>query len=136
MFKFSTKIRVEFYDTDALGVVWHGNYINFLERARCDFLDFVGYDYYQMGKDGFTYPIIKLDIKYIKPAYFKDELEVEVILVEFESFFRLNYIIKNAKTSVKIATASTSQAAVKVGNKTLEFETPLQFQKAFRRILK
>lgn len=129
-------MRVEFYDTDALGVVWHGNYINFLERARCDFLDFVGYDYYKMAQDGFMYPIIKVDVKYIKPARFKDMLEIEVILVEFESFFKLKYVIKNALTHEKIATASTSQAAVKAGCESLEFETPKPFQEAFKKALK
>lgn len=136
MISFTTRLRVEFYDTDAMGVVWHGNYVQFLERARCDLLDFIGYNYYQMGKDGYTYPVTKLDLKYIKPAHFQDEIEVITTLVEFESFLKFKYLLKNAKTGEKLATATTSQATVKVGSSTLDFETPKVLQDAFKKAIK
>ncbi len=136
MIRFKSKVKVEFYDTDAMGVVWHGNYVRFLEKARCDFLNFVGYDYYQMGKDGFMYPIIKLDFKYIRPAYFKDEIEIMVTLVEYESCLKFDYVLTNAKTGVKLAIASTSQACVKMGSSNLEFQTPKSMQDIFKGFIK
>ncbi|MBS9782797.1 MAG: acyl-CoA thioesterase [Arcobacter sp.] len=136
MIEFKTNMKVEFYDTDAMGIVWHGHYVKFLERARCDFLDFVGYDYYKMGQDGYMFPIIKLDLKYIKPARFKDEIQIQVNLLEFESCLKFKYILTNAKTGEKLATASSSQACVKIGNTKLEFQTPKHMQEIFKKVIK
>ena len=40
--------KVEFYDLDPMNVVWHGNYIKYLEAARCDMLSKIGYTYDDM----------------------------------------------------------------------------------------
>ena len=65
--EFRYKTRVEFYDVDSMDVVWHGNYIKYFEAARCAFLREIGYDYANFRDDGFALPVVKLDIKYIKP---------------------------------------------------------------------
>ena len=42
--------KVEFYDVDTMGVVWHGNYIKYMEAVRCVLLDKIGYGYSEMMK--------------------------------------------------------------------------------------
>ena len=64
-----TTIKAQFFDVDSMDVVWHGNYVKYLETARCELLSKIGYDYKKMKMDGFAYPIVKLDIKYIKPIF-------------------------------------------------------------------
>ncbi|MDO5046510.1 acyl-CoA thioesterase [Campylobacter sp.] len=107
-----TVMKAQFFDVDCMNVVWHGNYIKYLETARCELLDEIGYNYEMMKKDGFAFPVVKLEIKYVKPIFFGDEIEVEAILKEFDSFLKFAYIIRDAKTKEKLSVASTSQIAV------------------------
>ena len=51
IFKAETTIKVPFYDNDPMGVVWHGNYVKYLEIARCDTLAKIGYDYMDMKNE-------------------------------------------------------------------------------------
>lgn len=45
----SFEIEVQFFDVDAMHIVWHGNYVKYLETARCAFLSAIGYDYNEMA---------------------------------------------------------------------------------------
>lgn len=116
-------IKVQLYDIDSMNVVWHGNYVRFLEVARNEFLSKIGFGYNDMKDAGYIYPVAKLDLKYIKPAMFDENLEVLVELVNIESFLKLNYTIFNAKGE-KICKASTSQACVKISNLQTQFNAP------------
>ena len=75
-FEAETFITVQFYDLDPMNVVWHGNYIKYLETARCDLLAKIGYDYNDMREDGIAYPVATMDLKFIKPCTFNQKLRV------------------------------------------------------------
>ena len=47
-----SKFKVAFFDVDSMEVMWHGNYVKYLEMARCELLDKLGYNYIAMKKDG------------------------------------------------------------------------------------
>ncbi len=72
-------LRVKFYDTDLMGVVHHSNYIRWFETARVEFLRNVGIDLNEMLNDGILFPIVEVQAKYLNPAKFDDELELEII---------------------------------------------------------
>ena len=103
---------VEFYDVDAMGVVWHGNYVKFCEAARSSFLRDIGYTYIDMKKDGYAYPLVKMDFKFIAPALFNDKITVSMELLEFDTLLKFKYYIFNVKTGQLLCTASTSQACI------------------------
>lgn len=126
-------IKAQFFDVDSMNVVWHGNYIKYLETARCELLDEIGYNYEAMKNDGFAFPIVKLDIKYAKPVFFGDEIEVEAILVEFESFLKFRYIIRNVKTKEKLSVANSSQVAVDMKDMQTCLVLPESIKKAIKR---
>ena len=65
-----TEIEVPFFDVDAMHIVWHGHYVKYLEVARCAFLAEIGYDYNEMGRQGFSWPVVQLNLKYVQPARF------------------------------------------------------------------
>ena len=73
-------IQVPFFDVDPMRIVWHGNYVKYLEVARCAFLDSIGYGYDEMGRRGFSWPIVKMDLKYIRPARFGQTIRVSTTL--------------------------------------------------------
>ena len=72
-------LRVNFYDTDLMGVVHHSNYIRWFETGRVEFLRSFGIDLNEMMNDGILFPIVEIQAKYHSPAKFDDELEHEII---------------------------------------------------------
>lgn len=78
---FSWPVRVYYEDTDAGGVVYHSNYLNFMERARTEWLRALGFEQTTV-KDtlGVIIVIHSLSINFKKPAYFNDMLEVNCVL--------------------------------------------------------
>ena len=49
---------VEFYDVDSMRVVYHGNYVNYMEKGRCALLDKIGFGYHEMEKAGYMFPVV------------------------------------------------------------------------------
>ncbi|RDU73640.1 acyl-CoA thioesterase [Helicobacter aurati] len=104
-------LQTEFFDVDSMGVVWHGNYVKYLESARCRFLESLDCTYTTMRYNGFVLPVVKIDMKYIKPLQFNQKFNVEVGLLEWESFLRFQYVFKNLEGQ-KLFLAHSSQVAV------------------------
>ena len=66
-------------NSDHAGVMWHGNYFNWLEEGRINALSEVGVNYFDLTKRGFDLPLINSSIKYIKPLYLGDKIIIESI---------------------------------------------------------
>lgn len=118
MLKRRYEFKAEFFDADPMGVMWHGNYVKYLEMARCRLLDELNFNYIKMQDNGFTLPIIKMDLKYINPIYFNDDFIVEIRLVECDITLKFNYILLSKDNQI-IAKASTTQVAVTLNKETL-----------------
>jgi acyl-CoA thioester hydrolase len=74
---FSLPIRVYFQDTDAGGVVYHANYLNFMERARTEWMRTHGYSNAGLMKEfGVVFVVRSLKLDYLKPALLDDMLNV------------------------------------------------------------
>jgi acyl-CoA thioester hydrolase len=74
---FSLPVRVYFQDTDAGGVVYHANYLNFMERARTEWLRTHGYSNAGLMKEfGTVFVVRSLKLDYLKPALLDDLLDV------------------------------------------------------------
>ena len=74
---FSLPVRVYFQDTDAGGVVYHANYLNFMERARTEWLRAHGYSNAGMMKEfGVVFVVRSMKLDYLRPALLDDLLEV------------------------------------------------------------
>jgi acyl-CoA thioester hydrolase len=74
---FSLPVRVYFQDTDAGGVVYHASYVNFLERARTEWLRAHGYSNAGLMKEfGVVFVVRSLKLDYLKPALLDDLLDV------------------------------------------------------------
>ena len=75
--EFSLPVRVYYEDTDAGGVVYHANYLRFMERARTEWLRALGFEQDLLAQElGIVFVVASLDIQYRKPARFNDALSV------------------------------------------------------------
>lgn len=123
-FEAETFITVQFYDLDPMNVVWHGNYIKYLETARCDLLSEIGYDYDNMREDGIAYPVATMDLKFMKPCTFNQKLRVVSSVEEIEPCLIIKYMIYDALTGEKLFKAKTMQICVDVHSKESVYSAP------------
>jgi len=78
---FKWGVRIYFEDTDSGGVVYHSNYLKFMERARTEWLRSLNLNQAELKKkDKIMFVVAKVDINYIKPARFNDQLTIETIV--------------------------------------------------------
>jgi len=76
------KVRVWYKHTDQMSICHHSNYICYYEAARSELLRVLGLPFAEVERRGIMMPIIDVNSKYIKPAYFDEELTVRIILKE------------------------------------------------------
>ena len=70
-------VRVYYEDTDMGGVVYHANFLRFIERARSDYVRALGVDQNAMRDTGIVWVVTRIEADYLSPARFEDELTVE-----------------------------------------------------------
>lgn len=112
MIRAEVEIVVPFFDIDVLGIAWHGHYCKYLEIARCALLDSIAYGYNTMRETGYIWPIVDLQLRYVKPVRFEQRLKVMAELVEWEYRMKIKYRISDAESGDVLAKATTIQAAV------------------------
>ena len=72
-------ITVYYEDTDMGGVVYHANFLRFIERARSDYVRRLGVDQNAMRNAGIVWVVTRIEADYLSPARFEDELIVETV---------------------------------------------------------
>ncbi len=82
MNKTVTKVRVRYSETDQMGFVHHGNYAQYFEMGRLEWLRGLGLSYKEMEENGTLLPVYEMKIRYHKPAYYDDILTVTTSLKE------------------------------------------------------
>lgn len=82
---FDLKVRVRYAETDQMGVVYHGNYAQYFEMGRVEWLRNLGLSYAFMEKEGVMLPVVSLTMNYKKPARYDDMLMVRTIFKKQES---------------------------------------------------
>ena len=80
MFTSKTTVRVRYSETDKMGVVYHGNYAQYLEIGRTDALRQIGLTYKSFEDNGIMMPVLSLNCKYLNSAYYDDELTIVTML--------------------------------------------------------
>ena len=132
MKNFSIEIKVRYCETDQMGLVHHGSYINYFEEARIAWISNLGFSYSEMEKSGIILPVSKLNVNYLRPAYFDDDLLICVELAELPtSRLIFNYTIKKEEEVIVTGTTvlaflnKETKKPVKCPDYMLEKVTPL-----------
>ncbi|MFQ3180971.1 MAG: acyl-CoA thioester hydrolase [Polaribacter sp.] len=98
MRKSTTNTRIRYSETDQMGVVYHGNYAQFFEMGRTEWLRSLGVTYKDMEKSGIMLPVISIKFNFIKSALYDDVLTIHTFLKK-EPLVKIefDYEIKNQK---------------------------------------
>lgn len=120
------EIRVSpaFHDLDPMDIVWHGNYVKYLELARCALLKRLSYDVPQMRTSGFAWPIVDMRVKYVGMASYGQDLIVHAEITEWENRLRIDYQIRDAATQRVLTRAHTIQVAYEIATRTMHYVCP------------
>ena len=96
MFKHTSKVKVRYAETDQMGIVYHGNYAQYLEIGRIDWLAALGISYKEMEQKGIALPVVVLNITYFKPAFYDDILSIQTNLIKIpKACIEFDYQIRN-----------------------------------------
>ena len=127
------KIRVRYGETDQMSYVYYGNYAQYFEMGRAEWLRDLGYSYSAMEKDGILLPVLNLNVNYLKPAKYDDLLTLKTILIKkpsvkiefnFEIYNEQNELLTTAYTKLVFLDAKKNRP-VKCPEHLLEKINPL-----------
>ncbi len=100
------KRRVQYYETDMMGVTHHANYIRWMEEARIDFMDELGFPYKSMEAKGILSPVKSLQVNYLKPCTFGDTVEIVTDIRDFNGVvITMSYEMRTGDTLIFTGTS-------------------------------
>lgn len=100
--------KVNYCETDKMGIVHHSNYVRWLEEARIDFLEQINCSLVEIEKHGIVSPVTEVQCSYKTPTVFGDTVRIAVKIQEFKGVrLVLDYEIYNNETNALVLTAKT-----------------------------
>ena len=88
--------RVQYYETDKMGITHHSNYIRWMEEARVDFLDQLGWSYKKLEDEGLASAVTAVDGRYRAATTFGDEIQIRMTVSSLKgAVLTLSYIMTN-----------------------------------------
>lgn len=104
---FDYTLRTRYAETDQMGVVYYGNYPQYLELGRVEWLRAIGLTYKEMEAEGIMMPVVSLQIQYKKPALYDELITIRTKLKDLPSTkIEFDYEILNEKGEL-LSTANT-----------------------------
>ena len=93
------KHKVQYYETDKMGITHHSNYIRWMEEARVNWLEKIGWSFEKLENLGMLSPVVEIKCKYMNSTKFNDLVEIKVILKEYNGVkLIVKYEMINSKT--------------------------------------
>ena len=127
------KSRVLFHDLDMMQVVWHGNYFKYFGEARLALFEQAGLEslYLPDPEARWLYPVVRSEVKHVRPLRFMDEFTVTARLREAKYKLVIDFEIRKQPEGSVCTRATTQQVAVDARDLTLSFSIPEYVRRAF-----
>jgi acyl-CoA thioester hydrolase len=107
------QFRVRYGETDRMGVVYHAEYLAWCEMGRTEYIRSRGMSYADMERRGVPLVVAEASIRYHAPARYDDMIRVSTVLSELGSRgLTFDYVITNAESGQRLASASTTLVAL------------------------
>lgn len=100
MYAHSTTLRIRYAETDQMDIVYYGNYAQFFEVGRAEWIRELGFTYKKMEEMGIRMPVVEMEARFLRPAHYDDLITIKSILKELPedhsiSFFHEVYNEQN-----------------------------------------
>jgi acyl-CoA thioester hydrolase len=110
-----TTLRVRYADTDQMGIVYNGKYLEYFEVGRTELLRSLGFPYVECEKSGFRLPLVEAHCRYMQPAVYDDLIAIESRVQHFNSpRLRIEYSVTRDADGVLLCTGYTVHAFVNI----------------------
>jgi acyl-CoA thioester hydrolase len=108
-----TRLRVRYAETDAMGVVYHSNYVVWMEVGRVELFRSMGVRYRDMERDGVLLAVAEVNCRFLSPARYDDEIIVKASVAEVNKrMIHFEYELRVAEDDRKVATGRTKHIFV------------------------
>ena len=88
--------KIQYYETDKMGVTHHSNYIRFMEEARLYFMASNGFDISKIEEIGIISPVIGVECEYKNTSTYPDILNIDAQVIEYNGFkLKIQYVMTN-----------------------------------------
>lgn len=112
--------KVHYHETDKMGITHHSNYIKWMEEARIDYLDQLGYGYAKLEEDGIVSPVLSVECQYKKSTTFDDEVKIHVYVEAFRGVtLVIGYVMTDSRTGDVVLTGRTTHCFIGTDGKPL-----------------
>jgi acyl-CoA thioester hydrolase len=109
----TSTIRVRYAETDQMGIAHHAEYLAWFEVGRTDLLRECGMTYRELEADGVRLPVIEASVRYLKPVFYDDVLQVRTELTALGGArMGFSYEVRREGTEGPLATGATAHATV------------------------
>lgn len=118
--------KINYYETDRMGVVHHSNYIRFLEEARCSMLDEMGIPYSYLEEQGIMIPVLGVNCSFKQHVTFDDIIVITPFIKDFNGVrLTVGYNVINKSTNSTVLTGETKHCFTDMNLK------PIRLHKSF-----
>lgn len=106
--KFIFERKINYYETDRMGVVHHSNYIRYMEEARCQWLESAKMPFSNLEENNITIPVLEVSCQYKNHVTFEDTIIIELYIKEYSGVrMTVGYEIKDKKTGKIVLVGET-----------------------------
>lgn len=129
--------KVQYYETDRMGITHHSNYIRWMEEARLEFMEEIGIGYDKMESSGIISPVIRVTCDYKNTTTFPDKINITLSIKSYNSVkLVLGYEMKNTKTKDIVATGESQHCFLNGEGRPVILRRELpEFDKTLRELL-
>ena len=100
--------KINYYETDGMGIVHHSDYIRFLEEARCFWLDNCGMPYADFERQGISIPVLAVNCEYKHHVAYDDTILIKVFVKEYNGVrMTIGYDVRDKNTGNTVIIAET-----------------------------
>jgi acyl-CoA thioester hydrolase len=96
--------KVQYYETDKMGITHHSNYIRWMEEARVDMLEKIDFGYDKLEAAGIISPVVGIECEYKESTRFAENIEIDVKITSYTGVrYTIEYEMRNAETNNLVA---------------------------------
>ncbi len=91
MYTHSTTLRIRYAETDQMDIVYYGNYAQFFEVGRAEWIRELGFTYKKMEEMGIRMPVVEMEARFLRPAHYDDLITIKTILKELPTDHSISF---------------------------------------------
>lgn len=128
--------KINYYETDKMGIVHHSNYIRFLEEARCKMLDTYNMPYSAFEKNGIMIPVLGVSCSFKHHVTFDDVIAIKPYVKDFNGVrLTMGYVVTDKKNNNIVFTAETKHCFTDSSLKPIRLQNQLpEFYQKFAKL--